>query len=309
MPDTGTLARDRLAAALRQRSRREHVSAVILTGPAVLLLFVLLLGPTSTVIFLSATDWQFGAKTLNLIGLGNYLELAGDRVFWQSLRNTLLYVGITVPASVFLGLGAALLIEARPSGQAFYRTVYFLPVTATLIAMAIVWEFLFHPNVGLVNLLLALVGITGGHWLNDRSTALYALCVIGIWQSIGFNTVLFLAGLKSIPRDLYEAAKVDGADSAWEQFRRVTWPMLGPALMFVLVIMAIRSFQVFDTVAVLTQGGPNKSTEVLLYTMYTEGFTYFRSGYGSAVAVVFLVFVLSLTLLQARLLDRRVHYS
>ncbi len=307
MPDA--LPSAELMEAHRRRRRREGLAAMGLVAPAVLLLVVLLLGPTSTVIVLSVTDWQFGAKTLNFIGLGNYQELLGDRVFWQSLRNTLLYVAITVPASVLLGLGIALLVEARSSGQAFYRTVYFLPVTATLIAMAIVWEFLFHPNVGLVNLLLRLVGITGGHWLNDRSTSLYALCVIGIWQSVGFNTVLFLAGLKSVPRDLYDAASVDGADSAWEQFRRVTWPMLGPTLMFVMVIMAIRSFQVFDTVAVLTQGGPNKSTEVLLYTMYTEGFTYFRSGYGSAVAVIFLAFVLTLTLLQARIIDRRIHYS
>lgn len=298
-----------LAQARRSLRRRETMVAIGLATPATFLLFLLLLGPTSAVVALSVTDWQFGAKTINFIGLGNYVELFGDRVFWISLRNTLTYVAITVPVSVALGLGAALLIEARGSGQSFYRTVFFLPVTATLIAMAVVWEFLFHPNVGLVNLLLALVGIRGTHWLNDPGTALYALSAIGIWQSIGFNTVLFLAGLKSIPRDLYEAAAVDGADDAWERFRRVTWPMLGPTLMFVLIIMAIRSFQVFDSVAVLTAGGPNKSTEVLLYTMYREGFGYFRSGYGSGVAVIFLAFVLALTLLQAKIFDRRVHYG
>jgi len=294
----------------RGRLRRQQaLTAAGLAGPATFLLFLLLLGPTTAVVALSFTDWQFGAKSLNLIGLGNYAEMFGDRVFWRSLRNTLVYVAITVPTSVLLGLGFALLIEARSSAQGFYRTVYFLPVTATLIAMAVVWEFLFHPNIGLVNLLLGLVGIRGGHWLNNPATALYALAAIGVWQSLGFNVVLFLAGLKSVPRDLYDAAAVDGADSAWERFRRVTWPMLGPTLMFVLVIMAIRSFQVFDTVAVLTSGGPNKSTEVLLYTMYTEGFTYFRSGYASAITVVFLAFLLTLTLLQARILDRRVHYT
>lgn len=304
------LAPDRLLdTAHRRRRRSEAWAAWGLAGPATFLLFLLLLGPTLAVIVLSVTDWQLGAKTLRVIGLRNYAEMFADRVFRQSLGNTLLYVAITVPVTVGLGLGAAMLIEARPSLQAFYRTVYFLPVTATLIAMAVVWEFLFHPNVGLVNLLLATVGIAGTHWLNNSSTALYALCAIGIWQSLGFTTVLFLAGLKSVPRDLYDAAAVDGADGAWERFRQVTWPMLGPTLMFVLVIMGIRSFQVFDTVAVLTSGGPAKSTEVLLYTMYTESFHYFRTGYGSAITVVFLLFVLTLTLIQVRFLDRRVHYS
>jgi len=301
--------RARLDAANRRRRRSESWAAWGLAGPATFLLFLLLLGPTAAVIVLSTTDWQLGAKSLRFVGLGNYGEMFADRVFRQSLANTLLYVAITVPVSVALGLGAAMLIESRASMQKFYRTVYFLPVTATLIAMAVVWEFLFHPNVGLVNLLLKTVGIAGTHWLNNPSTALFALCAIGIWQSLGFTTVLFLAGLKSVPRDLYDAAAVDGAHGSWERFRRVTWPMLGPTLMFVLVIMGIRSFQVFDTVAVLTAGGPAKSTEVLLYTMYTESFHYFRTGYGSAITVVFLMFVLTLTLLQVRFLDRRVHYS
>ena len=301
--------RARLDAANRRRRRSESWAAWGLAGPATFLLFLLLLGPTAAVIVLSTTDWQLGAKSLRFVGLGNYGEMFADRVFRQSLANTLFYVAITVPVSVALGLGAAMLIESRASMQKFYRTVYFLPVTATLIAMAVVWEFLFHPNVGLVNLLLKTVGIAGTHWLNNPSTALFALCAIGIWQSLGFTTVLFLAGLKSVPRDLYDAAAVDGAHGSWERFRRVTWPMLGPTLMFVLVIMGIRSFQVFDTVAVLTAGGPAKSTEVLLYTMYTESFHYFRTGYGSAITVVFLMFVLTLTLLQVRFLDRRVHYS
>jgi multiple sugar transport system permease protein len=308
MPDRPATA-DSFEAARRRRRRTEAWAALGLAGPATVLLFLLLLGPTAAVLVLSATDWQLGAKTMRFVGFGNYAEMFADRVFRQSLANTLLYVAITVPISVGLGLGAAMLIDARASLQGFYRTVYFLPVTATLIAMAVVWEFLFHPNVGLVNLLLKAVGIPGTHWLNNPSTALYALCAIGIWQSLGFTTVLFLAGLKSVPGDLYDAAAVDGADGAWERFRRVTWPMLGPTLMFVLVIMGIRSFQVFDTVAVLTAGGPAKSTEVLLYTMYTEGFHYFRTGYGSAITVVFLLFVLVLTLLQVRFLDRRVHYS
>ena len=170
---------------------------------------------------------------------------------------------------------------------------------ATLIAMSIVWEFMLHPQFGLVNGLLHGIGLEGYSWLQDRRTALYALCVIGIWQALGFNMVLFLAGLVSIPRQLYDAAEIDGAHGGWARFRLVTWPMLGPTTVFVVVITGIRSFQVFDTVHVLTKGGPSKSSEVLIHTMYVEGFEFFRSGYGAALTVVFLAFVLLLTLLKS----------
>ena len=183
---------------------------------------------------LSFTDWQFGAPTCASIGLGNYAQLAADRVFWQSLGNTLLYVAIVVPVSVGLGLGVALLIEARHVGRAFYRAAYFLPVTATLIAMATVWEFMLHPSIGLINAdRSSASGFPSSNWLKQSRLALFALAAIGIWQSLGLNMVLFLAGLKSIPRDLYEAAAIDGADGPWTRFRTVTWPMLGPTLIFV----------------------------------------------------------------------------
>lgn len=287
----------------------EALAAWTLSTPAMVLLMVMLLGPAAAVIGLSLTDWQFGARHFGYVGLANYQQMLADRVFWRSLANTLVYVGGVVPVSVALGLGLALLIEAGTSLRAFYRAAYFLPVTSTLIAMAIVWQFLLHPSVGLVNLTLEALGLAGTDWLKNPATSLMTLAVIGVWQAVGLNMVLFMAGLKSIPGDLYDAAAVDGADSGWERFRRVTWPMLGPATMFVVVITAIRSFQVFDTVQVLTDGGPNKATEVLLFTMYTEAFSYFRTGYASALTVVFLVFVLLLTLVQARVLDRRVHYS
>jgi multiple sugar transport system permease protein len=297
------------SAARRRRDRTEALAAWRLAGPATALLFLLLLGPTAAVVVISVTDWQLGASSIHWSGLQNYRELVADRVFWRSLLNTLLYVGITVPGSVLLGLGAALLIESDRSLRGFYRTAYFLPVTATMIAMSVVWEFLLNPSVGLLELAGGVLGFPDVQWLKSPVMALPTLCMIGIWQMLGLNMVLFMAGLKSIPRDLYEAADVDGADGAWERFRTVTWPMLGPATMFASVVTAIRSFQVFDTVAVLTQGGPNKATEVLLYTMYTEGFSFFRTGYASAITVVFLVVVLGLTLLQAWLAERRTHYA
>jgi multiple sugar transport system permease protein len=301
------------AARPRRRARSAALSELLaawtLAGPAIAAMWLLLLGPALAVIALSLTDWTFGAPAIAFVGLENYAEMVGDRVFWTSLRNTLAYVAFVVPLSVALGLGAALLIEAGTSLRGFYRAVYFLPVTSTLLAMALVFQFAFHPTVGLVNQVFSAIGLPTTDWLKNPDTALYALGVIGIWQNLGLNMVLFLAGLKTVPRDLYEAAAVDGADGAWERFRRVTWPMLGPAFVFVVTITAIRSFQIFDTVAVLTDGGPNKSTSVLLYQMYQEGFSFLRSAYAAAITCVFLAFVLALTLLQVKVLERRAHYG
>lgn len=296
-------------AAAGARSIRRLPTAYALTGPAFVLMLLMLIGPLAGVIALSFTDYQLGAPSFSWIGLSNYHEMFADRVFWISLRNTLTYVAVVVPGAVALGLGIALLIQSGTGLRSFYRTIYFLPVMATLIAMAIVWEFMLHPQFGLVNGLLRGAGLQGHSWLQDRATALYALCVIGIWQAVGFNMVLFLAGLVSIPKHLYDAAELDGAESAWSRFALVTWPMLGPVTLFVVVISAIRSFQVFDTVQVLTKGGPSKSSEVLIYSMYTEGFEFFRSGYGAALTVVFLVLVLSLTLIKSLLGRKEVHYA
>ncbi len=306
-----TLSR-RISALVNDRrlvKRRTALAAYALSAPAVLLMLLLLIGPLLAVAILSLTDYQLGARSLSFIGLSHYAELFADRVFWKSLVNTLIYVAIVVPGSVLLGLGIALLIEGGESGKAFYRAVYFLPVMATLIAMAIVWEFMLHPQFGLVNLLLKQIGLSPRNWLSDGDLALSVLAVIGIWQAVGFNMVLFLAGIVSIPRFLYDAAEIDGASGPWERFRLVTWPMLGPVTLFVVIITSIRSFQVFDAVHVLTKGGPNKATEVLLYTMYAEGFEFFRSGYAAAITVIFLAFVLLLTVVKITLSDRKVHYQ
>lgn len=300
------------ARAVRRSSaagRAEQWAGWLLASPAVVLMWLMLIGPAVAVILLSLTDWTFGAPAWAWMGLANYRELWSDPVFWTSLRNTLTYVAFTVPTSVTLGLVVALLIEAGTRGKGLYRAVFFLPVMSTLLAMALVFQFALHPTAGIVNQALSALGLPTTDWLKNPDTALFAIGAIGIWQAVGLNMVLFLAGLKSIPKELYEAAAIDGADGAWERFRRVTWPMLGPATVFVVTITAIRSFQVFDTVAVLTEGGPNKATSVLLYQMYQEGFSFLRSAYAAALTCIFLAFVLLLTWAQTRLLDRRAHYG
>ena len=289
--------------------RIHPISTFTLLAPAGILATILLFMPVLAVAVMSLTDWQFGAASLHWVGLDNYAELWSDAVFRKSVANTLVYLGVVTAGSVFLGLGLALLIESDKAGRSFYRTAFFMPTASTLIAMAVVWEFLLHPSAGLVNYLLAQVGISPQNWLNDRKLALYSLAAIGIWQMSGLALVFFLAGLQSISRDVRDAAALDGIEHPFDRFRHVTWPLLGPTTLFVITVCAIRALQVFDTVHVLTQGGPNKSTEVLLHTIYTEGFSFFRMGYASAMTVVFIGGIFLLTQVQHTALERRTHYA
>ena len=288
---------------------REARAAWLLTLPAALAFALLVLLPTGATVLLAFTDYELGAWPPAWIGLGNFAEMLEDRGFRQSFRNTLVYVGLVAPASVGLGLALALLVEGLSRGRAVFRAAFFLPVVSLTVAMAAAWQYLLHPTIGPLNAFLRDLGVAGPAWLTSSDTVLLSLAVIGIWEAIGFNLVLFLAGLTAIPRELHQAAEVDGVKSAWERFKLVTWPLLGPTTLFVVTITMIRSVRVFDSVAVLTQGGPNRASEVLLFTMYTEGFTFFRLGYSAAITLVFLVIVLALMLLQTRVLDRRVHYG
>ena len=297
------------AAALPRRSTGDALAGWMLTAPAAIAFAAMLLLPTLASIALAFTDYELGADGLNWIGLDNFAELLRDRGFGIALRNTILYVALVAPLSVLGGLGLALLIEAGTRGKALFRAVFFLPVISLPVAMAAAWQYLLHPTIGPLNAALRLVGIDGPAWLSSSDTVLVSLAAIGVWENMGFNLVLFLAGLTAIPRELYAAAEVDGAIRGWDRFRLVTWPLLGPTTLFVVTITMTRAVRVFDSVAVLTQGGPNKASEVLLYAMYEEGFTYFRLGYSAAITLVFLAIVLALVWLQTRVLEKRVHYA
>ncbi len=297
----------RQAGKLGFEKRRERVGWLF-AGPATVLLFATLIIPSLAIFVFALTDWQFGQSAIRFVGLANFVEYFADPQSRQTLINTLIYVAVTVTGSIVLALLVALLIESLPFGKTFFRAVYFLPVVSTFVAMATVWELILHPSMGLLNVALRFVGIAGQDWLHDRATVLPTLCAIGIWETLGFNMVLFLAGLKAIPRDYYEAAEIDGAGSAWNRFWTVTWPLLGPTTLFVVVISAIRAFRVFESVAVLTRGDPGGASEVLLYSIYKEGFGFLRIGYASAVTVIFLLTLLLLTLVQVRFADRKVHY-
>ncbi|MEO0382638.1 MAG: sugar ABC transporter permease [Pseudomonadota bacterium] len=291
---------------------RERMTNLWLAGPATVAMILFIFLPVAVVAVLSFTDYQFGAPAFNWIGLDNYIQLFGSALGRRAITNTLIYVAIVIPVSVGLGLLVAIGLYAMtrwaPGLSKLLRAVYFLPVAATLVAMSVAWQMLLHPSLGLVNVVLSGLGGEPQNWLSDRGLVLYTLAVIGIWQTIGYNMVLFVAGLAAIPSELYDAAEVDGAGGGWSRFWTVTWPMLGPTTLFVLVITASGAFRVFETVATLTRGGPAFASDTLVYALYREGFVYFKAGYASAITMVFFATLLVLTLAQFRLVEKRVHY-
>jgi multiple sugar transport system permease protein len=296
----------------RRRAHRQRlIEALAGAGfamPALVLLLLTILAPLAVLAWLSFTSYELGAIDIEYLGLKNFRRALADPVLRRSLVNTLLYVAIVLPGAVILALVVAILIHRRKRTRSIYEVIYFLPVTSTLIAMATVWQFLLHPRLGPVNGILHALGFDEVPFLSEPELVIPTLAAIGIWQLIGFNMVLFLAGLSTIPRDLYEAAEVDGCVHPIDRFVRITWPLLGPTTMFVIVTTSITAFKVFDTVAVMTRGGPMGSSEVLLYVTYLEGFQYFHMGYAAALTLIFLAFILVFSIAQTVVLDRRVHY-
>jgi multiple sugar transport system permease protein len=301
-------------------------------------MFIILIFPVLLAGGISFTNYNLGNPSFDWIGLENYEKMFSRKTYIKMIWATATYVLIVVPFSVVIGLCAAMLLNSLRFGGDIYKTIFFLPVMATLLAMAIAWEFTLHPTMGIVNSFLAngCGGIRefvfGFHWLpwvnsneswyhiacennndfpfwlKDRGYAIWTVCFIGVWQAFGFNMVLYLAGLTSIPRELYHAAEMDGAKSTWEQFKLVTWPMLGPTTLFVITITTIRSFQVFDTIEVLTKGGPSKSTYVMMYAIFEKGIQQNLTAIAAAITVIFIAFVILLTFFQRYVIEKRVHY-
>jgi multiple sugar transport system permease protein len=286
----------------------ERLAGLGFAAPAFILLVLTNLAPIAALAFLSFTNYELGALDFSFVGLKNFSAALQDPVIRRSVANTLLYVAIVVPGGVLSSLLIAILIHQRTRTRSIYEVIYFLPVTSTLIAMATMWQFLLHPTLGLINQTLKGLGFAEAAFLSDPRLVIPTLAAIGIWQLIGFNMVLFLAGLSAIPRDLSEAVDIDGASHPVDRFLKVTWPMLGPTTMFVTVTTFITAFKIFDTVAVMTRGGPGGASEVLLYAIYLEGFQYFHMSYAATLTLIFLAFTLVFSVLQTFILDRRVHY-
>jgi multiple sugar transport system permease protein len=273
-------------------------------APALSVIAVFFFLPVVAALFLSLTDFDIYAvasrANLRFIGRDNYARLLHDPLFWVALRNTVYFVAVGGPLSVAASLAAALLLTARQVRfTAAFRTIFFLPVVTTLVAVAVVWRYVYHARFGLLNYILSLVGIAGIDWLGDPKWAMPAIILMAVWKNFGFNMVIFIAGLQNIPERLYEAARIDGAHG-WQQFRHVTVPMLAPTFLFVAVITVIGYFQLFAEPYVMTQGGPAQSTLSVVLLMYQQGFRWWNMGYAAAVAFVLFAIILCLTLVAVR---------
>ncbi len=284
---------------------RQTQPAVWFVAPALALLAVFFFLPVLGALLLSFTDFDIYAigdlSTLRFVGLDNYLRLLQEPLFWTALGNTAYFVLVGGPLSVGVSLAAALLVNARlVRFKPVFRTALFLPVITTLVAVAVVWRYLYHPRFGLFNHLLGSIGLGPVDWLGDPAWAMPAIILMAIWKNFGFNMVIFIAGLQSIPERLYEAARIDGAP-AWQQFRHITLPMLGPTFLFVSVMTMIGYFQLFAEPYVMTQGGPENATLSVVLLMYQEGFRWWNIGYASAIAFVLFLVILAATALQLRL--------
>jgi len=284
--------------------RRQRGAARIFLAPALALIFVFFFLPILAGFVLSLTDfdiYSIGAlETVRFVGFQNYAEVLRSGEFWNALKNTAYFVLVGGPLSVLVSLGAALLVNARiVRWKGLFRTVYFAPVVTTLVAVAIVWRYLYHPRYGLLNYALGSFGLGPVDWLGDPHFAMPAIILMAVWKNFGYNMLIFIAGLQSIPDELYEAAAVDGAGFS-KSFRHITLPGLAPTMLFVSVMTMIGYFQLFAEPYVMTQGGPLRSTTSVILLMYEEGFRWWRLGKASAIAFLLFVIVLAGTLIQLR---------
>lgn len=290
-----------------KRTLRKWSTSYILILPAMFFLVLFVFYPIVYSFLLSLQQYQLGFKTRKFIGFENYIRMVTSPDFWNSLSITGIYTVLVVIISIFLGLVLAILISHRKKTAMIWQIIFFLPVAATMAAMAIVWRFILDDNFGFVNNILRLMGRQGADWLRNPSTALGVMVFINIWSNAGYAMVFFTAGLANISPTLYQAAAMDGSNR-FKDFLYITWPLLSPTTLFIFIIMTVRALASFDTIKVMTNGGPVKSTQILSLLLYQEAFQFFNIGYASSIAVFFFIIVLLLALAQLNF-DSRVHYQ
>jgi len=286
-------------------SSSRTTAAWIFLAPALGVIGIFFALPVFAAFVLSFTDFDIYAlgnwDYIRFIGFQNYLRIAETPLFWKALKNTFYFVLVGGPLSVAVSLGTALMLNSKLAKfKSFYRTVYFLPVVSSLIAVAIIWRYLYHPAHGLLNYFLSFFGVSPIDWLGDPDLAMPAIILMAVWKNFGYNMLIFIAGLQNIPDDLYEAAHLDGA-SWWQQFTSITLPMLKPTTVFVVMITIIGYFQLFAEPYVMTQGGPLNATTSIVLLMYEQGFRWWNMGYAAAIAFVLFAIILVFTLIQMML--------
>ncbi|MFX4221588.1 MAG: carbohydrate ABC transporter permease [Thalassobaculum sp.] len=287
--------------------RREWIYGWLLLSPALVLLFAFTHIPAITTIWGSFFSTPRGRREAVFVGWRNYETLLADDTFWQVLSNSLWYAAVTIPLSVVLALVMALWVDGKLAGRGFVRLAYFAPTVLPLIAVANIWMFFYTPGFGLIDQIRGLFGLAEVNWLGDPDLALGSVMVVAIWKEAGFFMIFYLAALQSIPPQLREAAAIEGA-GPWTFFRRVTFPLLMPTTLFVSVNAVINSFRMVDHIFVMTEGGPDNASSLLLFYIYETAFKFWDTAYASTLTVVLLVLLSALALGQFFLLDKRVHY-
>ncbi|GJQ33657.1 MAG: sugar ABC transporter permease [Ignavibacteriaceae bacterium] len=277
-------------------------AAYIFLAPALTAIFVFFFIPVISAFVISFTDFDIYAignySKFRFTGLDNYIKLFDNPLFWKALKNTFFFVVVSGPLSIAVSLGAAILLNSKlVKFKGVFRLVYFMPVVTTLVAVSIVWRFIYHPEFGLLNYGLSFIGIDKIDWLGDPNWAMPSIIILSIWKNFGYNMIIFIAGLQNIPEELYEAAHIEGAN-AWQRFTKITLPMLAPTTIFITIITMIGYFQLFAEPYIMTQGGPLDSTLSIVLYMYQEGFRWWNMGYSSSIAFVLFVIILAGTLLQ-----------
>jgi multiple sugar transport system permease protein len=283
----------------RRQSTYDTIAGYLFISPMILAMTVLVIIPIMISGVISFTDWNFitGLGNLNFIGLENYKELFVDDNFYRAMKNNLILIAV-VPIGMFLSLILAVLINKATYFKTFFKIIYFMPFISSFVAVAVLWRVLYHPSSGPINMFLKAIGIEQPPlWLADPSYALVSVMIIQIWASLGFGLIIYLAGLQSIPSDLYEAADIDGATPI-RKFLNITFPLLSPTTFFLMITGIIGSFKIFDLIMVLTNGGPAGSTSVIVHYLYEEAFINLESGYASTIGIALLFFILLITVIQ-----------
>jgi len=287
---------------------REYALFVLFVAPNLALLALFVYKPLVEGIRLSFYSWDLISPVKTWVGLDNYKNYFADATNRYIIRNTLVFTAGTVAGTMALGLALAVLLNEPLRGRAAARSVLFAPYVVSGAAIGVVWLFIFDPRLGLVAAALDRIGVASPDWFNDPNWAMPMIIIAYIWKNLGYAVVIYLAGLQSVPKDLHEAARVDGA-GALTRFRKVTLPLLSPVTFFVLITSILSSMQAFDIIQVMTQGGPLDATKTMNYQLYDEGFVQFHIGTASTIATVLFVVLLLATIAQVRFIERRVHYS
>lgn len=287
-------------------NQEQKLWSIFFLAPYVIGLLVFWIGPVIASIFISFTKWELVGSPV-WVGFNNYKQLFSDEIFIKSLINTAYYSILSVPLSMICSLLLAVAMNQKLKGIVVFRTAFFMPYISSMVAVALLWSWIYNPQYGILNYFLELIGIPGQNWLGDPKWAMPALVFMSVWKGLGYNMMIWLAALQGIPEDLYEAARIDGANK-WQQFKNITVPLLSPTTFMLLILSIINSFKVFEQSYIMTKGGPAHATMTMVLYIYSNAFEWLKMGYASAMAYILAIIILVLTVIQLRLQKKWVHY-